>query len=575
LKWEKWVRGVLHGTFNLKNKKDKKTVTSSRKAQHLKEFASQNLKTLRSPTIFSLFISSTFYTTRMLWLWRSVPDTDSLKSISSTGTIESDPTTLLTASIVSRSVARAKSVLYTIYRVKIGKILEEEEDSWMVWRRYSEFRTLYFLLCDSNDSIPPLPGKKIIGTFEPRFLDSRQKGLNEWLTEVLDMRDTLCGMHHLDNFFEESYASHKPILSTHPELSSHRVCLEDFETIQVIGRGSFGKVVAVRRKQTSNIYAMKILRKSNIRKRKQVEHTKTERRVMERIHHPFIVDLHYAFQTNSRLYLVLEYIPGGELFFHLGRYKRFQESWALVWTGEIVLALQHLHGLNIIFRDLKPENILFDAEGHIKLVDFGLSKDGIEEVSSGADSFCGTPEYLAPEILNRQGHGKAVDFWNLGMVLYEMLTGLPPWYSRNKKKLFDRLKTAPLKFPDFVSKIAKNIIRGFLNRDPTSRLGSNGFGEIKNHPFFGLIDWDKLYRKEIRPGFKPKMAKHSLSDPVFDFIDTSNFDSAFTSLPLYESDDSDQDSTFDEDVSQFPDSNLHNKGFQEKEMYYNFSFHVN
>ena len=240
-----------------------------------------------------------------------------------------------------------------------------------------------------------------------------------------------------------------------------------------MGKGSFGKVIVVRKKTSRRVYAMKVLNKANIAKRKQVAHTNTERRVMEYTSHPFVVGLHYAFQTRDKLYFVLDYCAGGELFYHLGRAGRFPEAWSRVWAAELVLALEHLHSVGVVFRDLKPENVLFDAQGHVKLADFGLSKEGVSKSSEGARSFCGTPEYLAPEILDRKGHGTAVDWWNLGMVTYEMLTGLPPWYTKNRRKLFERIRHAPLAFPDHVGPEARALLRGLLRRDPPVERSTN------------------------------------------------------------------------------------------------------
>jgi len=195
----------------------------------------------------------------------------------------------------------------------------------------------------------------------------------------------------------------------------------------------FGKVVLVVKKagrDASNLYAMKILHKENVVNKKQVEHTLTERSVLGKMNHPFIVKLHYAFQTDKKLHFVLDYCAGGELFFHLGKAGRFTEEQGRFYAAEMTLALGHLHSHGVVYRDLKPENILFEATGHLKLADFGLSKEGVES-TQGSHSFCGTPEYLAPEVLNRTGHGTAVDWWSLGALLYEMLTGLPPWFSQD------------------------------------------------------------------------------------------------------------------------------------------------
>merc|ERR1712232_1235222 len=201
----------------------------------------------------------------------------------------------------------------------------------------------------------------------------------------------------------------------------------------------------------------------------QVEHTKSERKVLEVASHPFIVTLHYAFQTPKKLYMVLEYCPGGELFFHLSRAGRFSEARCKFYSSEILLAVEYLHRLNIIYRDLKPENILLDAQGHVKLTDFGLSKEGIQDNFS-AKSMCGTPEYLAPEILDKRGHGRAVDWYSTGALMYEMLTGLPPFYTRNRDKLFEAIRKGELNYPPYVAPVAKGVLQSLLLRDPSKRL---------------------------------------------------------------------------------------------------------
>merc|ERR1719476_448712 len=228
-----------------------------------------------------------------------------------------------------------------------------------------------------------------------------------------------------------------------------------------------------------------MLRKEHVVKRNQVEHTKTERSVLEAVSHPFIVTLHYAFQTPKKLYFVLEFCPGGELFFHLSRAGRFSEGRCRFYASEILLAIEYLHCLDIIYRDLKPENILLDEDGHVKLTDFGLSKEGIRDNYS-AKSMCGTPEYLAPEILNKVGHGKAVDWYSLGALVYEMLTGLPPYYTKDRTKLFERIRAGDLSYPAYVSPAAKGMLESLLQPDPSRRLGSGpGDGdEVKAHDFF-------------------------------------------------------------------------------------------
>lgn len=303
--------------------------------------------------------------------------------------------------------------------------------------------------------------------------------------------------------------------------------LDDFTLVKVLGKGSYGKVMLVKHKTSDEVFAMKMLRKDDIIKRNQAEHTKSERKVLEVVAHPFVVALHYAFQTPKKLYFVLEYCPGGELFFHLSRAGRFPESRARFYTAELLLALGYLHQLNIIYRDLKPENVLLDAEGHVKLTDFGLSKEGVEDNVS-AKTMCGTPEYLAPEILDRKGHGKAVDWYSLGALLFEQLTGLPPFYTKDRAKLFDRIRNEELKYPSFVSAIAKDCCKRMMLRNPDERLGGGPADgeEIKMHEFFSTCDWVAHYERRIQPPFKPSLSK---GDEV------KYFEKEFVNLPAVNS----------------------------------------
>lgn len=306
--------------------------------------------------------------------------------------------------------------------------------------------------------------------------------------------------------------------------------IDDFEFIRVVGKGSFGKVVLVQKKASRKLYAMKILDKANVVKRKQVDHTNTERVVLGTIDYPFIVRLHYAFQNSRKLYFVLDFCGGGELFFHLSRMKKFSEHITRFYCSEIALALDHLHKHEIIYRDLKPENILLDSEGHVKLADFGLAKTGVTSSVQGANSLCGTPEYLSPEVLNRQGHGFGVDWWNLGMVTYEMMTGLPPWYTTDRRKLFERLRKASLKFPFYISPTAASFIQALLCRNPVTRLGANGGDEVKLHPFFAPVDWEATENREIQPPIVPVREERE------DYVDLSNFEREFTNMPLFSQD---------------------------------------
>lgn len=294
--------------------------------------------------------------------------------------------------------------------------------------------------------------------------------------------------------------------------------IDDFDLLKVIGKGSFGKVMQVRKKDTKKIYALKAIRKSYIVSKSEVTHTLAERTVLARIDCPFIVPLKFSFQSQEKLYLVLACINGGELFYHLQREGRFDLSRSRFYAAELLCALDTLHKMDVIYRDLKPENILLDYQGHIALCDFGLCKLNMKDEDK-TDTFCGTPEYLAPELLLGQGYSKVVDWWTLGVLLYEMLTGLPPYYDENVPKMYKKILQDPLVFPDGFDRDAKDLLIGLLSRDPQRRLGYNGADEIKNHPFFSQLSWKRLLMKGYIPPYKP---------PVTSATDTSNFDQEFT-----------------------------------------------
>jgi len=326
-------------------------------------------------------------------------------------------------------------------------------------------------------------------------------------------------------------------------------------------------------RERGQLYAMKILRKTHLVKRRQIERTRTERKVLALVDHPFIMKLHFAFQSEDKLYLVLDYCPGGELFFHLSRFRRFPERVARFYSAELLLALGHLHKRGIIYRDLKPENVLLDAEGHVKLGDFGLAKAGISHPLEGAMSMCGTPEYMAPEVLAQQGHGFCVDYWGLGMIVYEMMTGLPPWYTTDRAKLFRKLKSAPLDIPTFFSVYATSCVSALLDRDPARRLGVTGIRTAMEHEFFRNISWRSLYSRKVEAPIRPcegwkapeaigngDDALLSHPDPASDFamiaemnsrdleVATQNFDHQFTRMPV-ESEDVDEKNLLPEEMA--------------------------
>lgn len=310
---------------------------------------------------------------------------------------------------------------------------------------------------------------------------------------------------------------------------------QDFELLKVLGKGGYGKVFQVKKvtgTDANKIYAMKVLKKATIvRNQKDTAHTKAERNILECVKNPFIVDLAYAFQTGGKLYLILEYLSGGELFMQLEREGIFMEDTACFYLSEITLALEHLHNQGIIYRDLKPENILLNNQGHIKLTDFGLCKESIDETSV-THTFCGTIEYMAPEILTRTGHGKAVDWWSLGALMYDMLTGAPPFTAENRKKTIDKILKGKLNLPPYLTPDARDLLRRLLKKQATQRLGggSDDAQPIKEHNFFRQLNWDDVIARRVEPPFRPQVTSEE---------DVSQFDTKFTEMtPLDSPDDS-------------------------------------
>nr|XP_008123023.1 PREDICTED: ribosomal protein S6 kinase alpha-2 isoform X3 [Anolis carolinensis] len=312
-------------------------------------------------------------------------------------------------------------------------------------------------------------------------------------------------------------------ISHHVKEGFEKADPSQFELLKVLGQGSYGKVFLVRKIKGSDagqLYAMKVLKKATLKVRDRVR-SKMERDILAEVNHPFIVKLHYAFQTEGKLYLILDFLRGGDLFTRLSKEVMFTEEDVKFYLAELALALDHLHGLGIIYRDLKPENILLDEEGHIKITDFGLSKEAIDH-DKRAYSFCGTIEYMAPEVVNRRGHTQSADWWSFGVLMFEMLTGSLPFQGKDRKETMALILKAKLGMPQFLSTEAQSLLRALFKRNPSNRLGAglDGVEEIKRHPFFSTIDWNKLYRKEIKPPFKPAVGRPE---------DTFHFDPEFTS----------------------------------------------
>ncbi|XP_065679707.1 protein kinase C iota type isoform X1 [Hydra vulgaris] len=316
-----------------------------------------------------------------------------------------------------------------------------------------------------------------------------------------------------------------------------RVSLNDFEFIRVIGRGSYAKVMMVRLKKTDRIYAMKVIKKELVNDDEDIDWVQTEKHVFEiASNHPFLVGLHSCFQSKSRLFFVIEFVNGGDLMFHMQRMRRLEESHARFYAAEICCALNYLHERGIIYRDLKLDNVLLDPDGHIKLTDYGMCKEGLHP-GEKTSTFCGTPNYIAPEILRGEDYGASVDWWALGVLLYEMLAGRSPFDivtatdnpdQNTEDYLFQVILEKPIRIPRSLSVKAASCLKGFLNKNPEDRLGCHlqtGFSDIQSHIFFKPMDWEALERRQIAPPFKPKVdAEHDI---------LSNFDPQFTTEPVH------------------------------------------
>jgi len=294
--------------------------------------------------------------------------------------------------------------------------------------------------------------------------------------------------------------------------------LDYFESIKLLGTGSFGKVLLVRLTTKNEYYAMKILNKKQLKLESQELHTKNERDLMIKIKSPFIVNIKFAFQDKINLYLVSDFMQGGELFFHLRKQKYFSEELVRFYAMEIVLAISHIHSMKAVYRDLKPENILLDKNGHIRLTDFGLAK--IIKDNDKAYTICGSTKYLAPEILLNKGYQKEIDWWSLGCVVFEMLEGKAPFGNPRGSPNLSIYKRN-LNFFYTESEDAKTFIKELLVINPQKRLGfgKDGSEKVKNHIFFKGIDWEKAYRKEYKPPFIPEL---------LDELDLKYFDKMFT-----------------------------------------------
>ncbi|XP_011494069.1 PREDICTED: cAMP-dependent protein kinase catalytic subunit-like [Ceratosolen solmsi marchali] len=289
--------------------------------------------------------------------------------------------------------------------------------------------------------------------------------------------------------------------------------LDDFEYYRTLGTGAFGRVMLIKHKFDNTYHAMKIMSKAKIVNMKQIEHTENEKHILQSLHFPFVVYLQYCFKDNAYIYIVLPFINGGEMFSHLRKMGKFSESLSRFYAAQVALVLEYLHKCNLIYRDLKPENILIDNLGYIRVVDFGFCK----QINNRTWTLCGTPEYLAPEIILSKGYGKSIDWWSFGILLYEMNAGYSPFFSQHTVNIYEKITLGKYHFPQFFQHDLKDLIKNLLQLDLTRRFGNlkNGSLDIKRHKWFEKIDWIKIYNKSVVPSFVPNCTNQS---------DDSNFD---------------------------------------------------
>ncbi|CAG8454128.1 198_t:CDS:2 [Cetraspora pellucida] len=306
---------------------------------------------------------------------------------------------------------------------------------------------------------------------------------------------------------------------------SHKASIDDYDLIKVLGRGCMGKVILSREKSTNRLYALKVISKEWAVYRQEIEHTKTERDILaiaSGTSHPFLIRLRESFHDSNQLFLVLDYYPGGDIATQLAKWHRFDDARCLFYAAEIVLGIEELHRLGIVYRDLKPENILIGRDGHIVLTDFGLSKQ-FNQSWQKTNTFCGTAEYLAPEIIRAEYYTFAVDWWSLGTLIYEMMFGITPFWADDQNRMYQRVLEDELEFPDDIMYDAISLLRGLLQRDPSKRLGCGPTGslEIKTHPYFDYVDWDDVLNKRICAPYIPTI-EHEM--------DLRNFDDVFITM---------------------------------------------
>ena len=317
-------------------------------------------------------------------------------------------------------------------------------------------------------------------------------------------------------------AIRRSLLPERSTVSKGKYSLTDFSIMRTLGTGSFGRVHLVRSVHNGRYYAIKVLKKHQGVKMKQVEHTNDERRMLKLVEHPFLIRMWGTFQDSKNLFMVMDYIEGGELFSLLRKSQRFPNPVAKFYAAEVTLALEYLHSHDIIYRDLKPENILLDRNGHIKITDFGFAK----EVSTVTWTLCGTPDYIAPEVITTKPYNKSVDWWSLGVLIFEMLAGYTPFYDSTPMKTYEKILAGKIHYPSFFQPDVIDLLTKLITADLTRRLGNliNGPADIRNHPWFLEVVWEKLLAKDIETPYEPPITAGVGDSSLFDHYPEEQLD---------------------------------------------------
>ena len=389
------------------------------------------------------------------------------------------------------------------YEVQSKEVMDIWTNVLTLGKLWSTFKARFVNGNEFGDSLPGQESRRLIIKQQFEKNNIKTKTIN---TEVSKDLYKSCNkirkiLRKFQNLRKESYEA--PL-----KKAQYSVSLDDFDVLKIIGKGAFGRVYKVRHKKTNSILAMKVLSKRHLIKKNQSKYALIEKNVLqENSSKNFLLTLHFAFQSNSNLFLVVDYCPNSDLTILLAQNNEegLEEYVVQFYAAEILLAIEDLHKRDILYRDLKPDNVLLDQDGHARLADFGLAAERIKNNSTFAKSFCGSPIYLSPEILKKRKTNKVSDYYTFGVVIYELLTGEPPFYSDDLEGLYKLIKRGNLKFPEDrnFSAGVKDLILKLMNNNPKKRLGfAGGIPEIKQHDFFKNLDWDKLQSRDIRPPYR-------------------------------------------------------------------------